>query len=82
MPNSCSVPECKSNYNLGDHVLIFKMPLSPPTLNHVWACAFRREDIGDVEVVYICINHFQKEDIDHTFKIPKGDCAFTEVSQS
>ena len=55
------------------------MPLSPPTLNHAWTCALRREDIGDLKVVYVCINHFQKEDIDYTFKVAKGDGTFTEV---
>ena len=59
MPNSYSVPGCKSNCNPDGHVPVFKMPLSPPTLND-----------------------FQKEDIDYTFKVPKGDGTFTEVPRA
>ena len=58
------------------------MPQSPPTLNHAWICALRREDIGDLKVVYVCINHFQKDDIDYTFQVPRGDGTFTEVPRA
>ena len=79
MPNSCSVPGCKSNYNVGDRVPVFKMPESPPDLKYAWTRALHREDIGDLKAVFVCIKHFQKEDIDSTFKVPKGDGTFTEV---
>ena len=42
----------------------------------------RREDISDLKVVFVCIKHFQKEDIDYTFKVPKGDDTFTEVKRA
>ena len=35
-----------------------------------------------VKVVYVCINHFQKDDIDYTFKVPKGDGTFNEVPRA
>ena len=78
MPNSCSIPECKSNYNVGDQVPIFKMPESPPDLKYAWT--LHREDTGDLKSVYECIKHFQKKGIDTT-KVPKGDGTFTEVSR-
>ena len=79
MQNSCSVPGCKSNYNVGDRIPVFKMPESPPDLRYDWTRALHREDIGDLKAVYIFIKHFQKEDIDFIFKIPKGDGTFSLV---
>ena len=51
-------------------------------MKHAWVCALRRDDIADLKVVYVCINHFQKDDIDYTFKVPKGDGTFTEVPRA
>ena len=33
-------------------------------------------------MVYVCVKHFQKEDVEYTFKVPKGDGAFTEVPRA
>ena len=53
------------------------MPESPPDLKYPWT----REDIGDLKAVYVCIKHFQKEDIDFTFKVPKRNGTFAEVQR-
>ena len=38
--------------------------------------------VGDLKAVYVCIKHFQKEDIDFTFKVSKEDGTFTEVPRA
>ena len=52
---------------------------SLPNLKKAWTRARYREDISNFKVVYVCIKHFQKEDIDSILKVPKGDGTFTEV---
>ena len=73
MPNSCSVPGCKSHYNVVDRVSVFKMPEILPDLKYsAWTRALHHEDIIKLKVVDVCINNFQKGDIVHfTFKVPK-----------
>ena len=79
MPTSCSAPGCKCNYKSEDRVTLFKMPQKPDQLRHAWVRALRRDDIDELNAVYVCVKHFRTEDIEYTHKVPNGDGTFPEI---
>ena len=54
MPNNCSAPGCRSNYDPTDRIPVFKMPEKPDKLKHAWFRALHRDDIDELKVVYVC----------------------------
>ena len=72
MPNNCSVPGCRSNYDPNDRIPVFKMPLRPDELKHAWLRALRREDVDELKVVYVCSKH----------RVPNGDGSYRETPRS
>ena len=77
MPNNCSAPGCRSNYDSNDRILVFMMPLKPDELKHAWLRALYREDVDELKVVYVCSKHFQ-----YTHKVPNGDGIYREMPRS
>ena len=45
MPNNCSAPGCRSNYDPTDRIPVFKMPEKPDELKHAWLRALHIDDI-------------------------------------
>ena len=72
MPNRCWAPECKSNYYTDDpYFPVFKSP-QDPELRKSWLNALHREHDNPPQVFYICIKHFQEQDVDLMFRFHDG----------
>ena len=50
MPNTCSAPGCKSNYNPEDRIPVFRMPQQPDELRQSWIRALHREDLDNLKL--------------------------------
>ena len=79
MPNRCSAPGCKSNYDSEETFSVFQMPKQPDGLRHSWLRALHREDVGDLKTVYVCSKHFKEGDIEYTHRLPNGDGTYREI---
>ena len=79
MPNRCSAPRCKSNYDNEEQVPVFRVPLKPDELRHAWLRSLHREGLDELKVVYVCSKHFKDGDIEYTYKIPNGDGTYREI---
>ena len=79
MPNTCSAPGCKSNYNPEDRIPVFRMPQQPDELRQSWIRALHREDLDNLKTVFVCVKHFREEDIEYTHKVPNGDGTYREL---
>ena len=79
MPNNCSAPGCKSNYDPTDRIPVFKMPQKPDELRHAWLRALHRDDIDVLKVVCVCSKHFRGDEVKTTHKVPNGDGSYREI---
>ena len=81
MPNKCSAPNCTSNYypSRDPYVPVFKLPSQPPELRQEWIKALHRENITDLQHIFVCVNHFREEDIERAYKVPNPDGTFQEI---
>ena len=84
MPNKCSVPGCTSNYRYANvpnppHVLVFTPPTKPPERVHAWLRAIHRENISDLENVFVCVEHFREEDIIRNYNILQPDGTYSII---
>ena len=52
MPNTCSTPGCKSNYNPEDRIPVFRMPQQPDELRQSRIRALHREDLDNLKTVF------------------------------
>ena len=66
MPNTCSAPNCRSNYKGEPYTPIFALPKCQD-LAQKWLRAICREGASDLKSVYVCIKHFRDEDIQRKF---------------
>ena len=82
MPNNCSAPGCKSNYDPTDRIPVFKMPQKPDELRHAWLRALHRDDIDELKVVYVCSKHFREDEVQTTHKVPNGDGSYREIPRN
>ena len=82
MPNNCSAPGCRSNYDPNDRIPVFKMPLKPDELKHAWLRALHREDVDELKVMYVCSKHFREEDVEYMHRVPNGDVSYREMPRS
>ena len=73
MPNKCSAPGCRSNYDGEPHTPIFKMPNRPPHIVSQWKRFLHREFIEEIRKIYVCLKHFRDEDVEFFFNIPQPD---------
>ena len=72
MPNKCWAPRCKSNYNPNDaYSPVFKSP-EDPQIRQSWLNVLHKEHVNPPNILYVCIKHFLKQDIDYTFRINDG----------
>ena len=62
MPNKCSAPGCRSNYDGEPHTPIFKIPNGPPHIVYQWKRFLHREFIEEIKKIYVCLKHFRDED--------------------
>ena len=58
------------------------MPKAPPELKQAWIRALHREHIDELEDVFVCIEHFRAEDVEHIHKVPNGDGTFREIPRA
>ena len=82
MPNNCSAPGCRSNYDPTDRIPVFKMPEKPDELKHALLRALHRDDIDELKVVYVCSKHFREGEAETTHKVPNGDGSYREILRS
>ena len=82
MPNNCSAPGCKSNYDPTDRIPVFKMPQKPDELRHAWLRVLHRDDINELKVVYVCSKHFTEDEVETTHKVPNGDGSYREIPRN
>ena len=73
MPNKCSAPGCRSNYDGEPHTPIFKIPNGPPHIVYQWKRFLHREFIEEIKKIYVCLKHFRDEDVEIFFNIPQPD---------
>ena len=73
MPNKCSAPGCRSNYDGEPHTPIFKIPNGPPHIVYQWKRFLHREFIEEIKKNYVCLKHFRDEDVEIFFNIPQPD---------
>ena len=62
MPNKCSAPGCRSNYDDESYTPVFKLPQNNGMVQeclHV----LHRVGISDLKCVYVCAKHFRPEDV-------------------
>ena len=64
MPNKCSAPGCRSNYDGEPHTPIFKIPNGPPHIVYQWKRFLHREFIEEIKKIYVCLKHFRDEDVE------------------
>ena len=81
MPNTCSVPNCRSNYKGEGYTPVFSLPKSPDIADK-WRRAICREGAFELKSVYVCIKHFREEDILRTFEIHQGDGSIQNTERS
>ena len=82
MPNNCSAPGRRSNYDPTDRISVFKMPEKPDELKHAWLRALHRDDKDELKVVYVCSKHFREGEVETTHKVPNGDGSYREILRS
>ena len=82
MPNNCSAPGCRRNYDKDERISVFKLPQTPDQLRHAWFRALHRDDIDKLKVVYICKKHFRDEHVGYTHRVPNGDGSYREIPRS
>ena len=82
MPNKCSAPKCRSNYAGEQPTPVFKIPDGPPEIVALWKAFLHREHIEDIKKIYVCLKHFQDEDVETHFSIPQPDGTRLEVKRS
>ena len=64
MPNRCSAPGPKSNYDSEETFPVFQKPKQPDGLRRSWLRALHRKDVGDLNTIYVCFKHFKEGDIE------------------
>ena len=79
MPNRCSAPRCKSNYDNEAQVPVFRVPLIPDEVRHGWLRSPHRDSLDELKTVYVCSKHFKDGNIEYTHKIPNGDGTYRET---
>ena len=81
MPNCCSVPNCKSNYpGSKNNYTVFSLP-KDAELSKIWLKQICREDVSELQTIYVCIKHFREEDLLLTIDIPQPDGTVKTVSR-
>ena len=70
---------CKSNYDDDERVPVFKMPHKPDQLRHAWIRALHREDIHELNAIYVCSKHLREDEVESTYKVPNGDGIYREM---
>ena len=82
MPNKCSAPGCRSNYDPTDRIPMFTMPQKPDELRRAWIQALRRDDIDKLKVMYVCSKHFREDEVETSHRVPNGDGSYREIPRS
>ena len=72
MPNTCSAPGCRSNYSGEQYTQVFRLP-SKSEHREEWLRAQHREDIEDLNNVFVCCKHFLTEDVITEIDVPQHD---------
>ena len=62
MPNKCSAPGCRSNYDGEPYTPVFKLPQNNDMAQERLH-ALHRVGISDLKCVYVCAKHFRPEDV-------------------
>ena len=81
MPNRCSAPGCRSNYSGEPYTPVFKIPNGPPDRVAQWKRALCRDNIDEIQNIYVCIKHFRDEDVETHFAIPQQDGSIKKVKR-
>ena len=62
MPNRCSAPGCRSNYDDEPYTPVFRLPVDKDIVQE-WLQSLHREGINDLKNIFVCAKHFRSEDV-------------------
>ena len=60
MPNTCCVPQCNSNYNVGENIRMFLFPKNVEK-GQLWKKSIPRDNLVVRKCTSVCIKHFEEK---------------------
>ena len=80
MPNRCSAPGCRSNYDGEPYTPVFRLPVDKDIVQE-WLQSLHREGINDLKNIFVCAKHFRSEDVITEVDITQPDGSITKIKR-
>lgn len=80
MPNRCSAPGCRSNYDGEPYTPVFRLPVDKDIAQE-WLRSLHREGVDDLKNIFVCAKHFRSEDVITEVDIPQPDGSITKIKR-